>query len=139
MILAEGGRRGVAQIQGTVPDEFRAVFLGGCPRWIPGGFCRDCPRWIPFYSEYARDQIAVVTELPFESDSHASKTMILAEGGRRGVAREEPAAQHDCGVYHKPRCTHKRKRQAGDLINSCESCWRGAAGDGSGEPRAEGP
>ena len=37
MILAEGGRRGVAQIQGTVPDEFRAVFWGGCPRWILQG------------------------------------------------------------------------------------------------------
>ena len=51
MILAEGGRRGVAQIQGTVPDEFRAVFWGGCPRWIPGGFVLQGlspvdPRWI---------------------------------------------------------------------------------------------
>ena len=38
MILAEGVRRGVAQIQGTVPDEFRAVF--GVP--VPGGFTAVC-------------------------------------------------------------------------------------------------
>ena len=42
------------------------------------------------YSEYARDQIAAVTELPLEYDSQASEAMNIAEGGRRGVV-----AQHD--------------------------------------------
>ena len=37
-------------------------------------------------------------EAPFTNDSQASKAMNIAEGVRRGVAREETAAQHDCGA-----------------------------------------
>ena len=52
----------------------------------------------PFVATAARFAIDERTLLPFTNDSQASKAMNIAEGGRRGVAREETAAQHDCGV-----------------------------------------
>ena len=38
------------------------------------------------------------TQLAFHVDSQESRAMNQAEGARRGVAREETAAQHDCGA-----------------------------------------
>ena len=52
----------------------------------------------PFVATAARFAIDERTLLPFTNDSQASKAMNIAEGVRRGVAREETAAQHDCGV-----------------------------------------
>ena len=50
-------------------------------------FPASCPT---LYSEYVRDQITAVTNLPLEYDSQASEAMNIAEGGSRGMV-----AQHD--------------------------------------------
>ena len=47
----------------------------------------------------ARSVIADGTKQSFPM-IHKWAKLHLAEGVMRGVAREEPAAQHDCGVYH---------------------------------------
>ena len=51
----------------------------------------------PFVATAARFAIDERTLLPFPS-IHGRAKLQLAEGVRRGVAREETAAQHDCGV-----------------------------------------
>ena len=51
----------------------------------------------PFVAAAARSVIAERTLLSFTS-IHKRAKLQLAEGVRRGVAREETAAQHDCGA-----------------------------------------
>ena len=51
----------------------------------------------PFVATAARFAIDERTKLPFTS-IHKRAKLQLAEGVRRGVAREETAAQHDCGA-----------------------------------------